>query len=90
MATFQIFKPERDLSNATNCRPIALTSVLSKVMERLVNRRLLDYLETRAEFATAQTRGLRGSCAIDQLVRLETVVRTAFAKEEHISPYFLI
>jgi len=38
-------KPGKDTSSPTNYRPIALTSCVCKVMERMVNNRLVWYLE---------------------------------------------
>ena len=38
-------KPAKDTSNPNNYRPIALTSCLCKVMERMVNNRLVWFLE---------------------------------------------
>ena len=35
-----------DKSNPSNYRPIALTSVLSKIMESIINKRLLSFLES--------------------------------------------
>ena len=40
-----IGKPNKDLSNPDNYRPIALTSCLSKIMERIINNRLSWWLE---------------------------------------------
>ena len=82
-------KPNKKDSDPLNYRPISLTSVLCKIMERLINRRLLDYLERVPEFARLQTGGLEGRSCEDQLVRLENVVRTGFAKEQHtVSVFF--
>ena len=39
-------KPGKDPTNPTNYRPTALTSCICKTMERMINRRLLWYLES--------------------------------------------
>ena len=38
-------KPGKDHQNSTNFRPIALTSCICKTVERMVNERLIHYLE---------------------------------------------
>src|SRR5271170_5875753 len=47
-------KPGRDLGQIKNWRPICLTSVLGKVMEKLVNRRMMWYLEETNFFLEEQ------------------------------------
>lgn len=42
-----IRKPGKDPTNPANYRPIALTSHMCKVMERMITERLTYYLETR-------------------------------------------
>ena len=51
-------KPEKDRSDPNNYCPIALTSCLCKTMERMVNNRLVYYLEFRdmGERGTGQQR----------------------------------
>ena len=41
-----IAKPGKDSSNATNYRPIALTSCVCKTLERMINTRLVWFLES--------------------------------------------
>ena len=76
-------KPGKDASDPTNYRPIALTSCVCKVMERMVNNRLVWYLE-RNKIITATQSGFRkGRNTTDQLVRLESFVREAFIQKQH-------
>ena len=42
-----IYKLEKYHSNSTNYRPISLTSSSSKLLERLINKTLMDYLEIK-------------------------------------------
>src|SRR5271170_7212650 len=47
-------KPGRDLKDFKNWRPICLTSVLGKILERLINRRLMWHLEASGYFLEQQ------------------------------------
>ena len=81
-------KPGKDLSDPFNYRPIALTSCLCKLMEKLVNKRLIWFLETN-EFLTQYQSGFRKNrSTYDHLTRLETFIRQAFIKGEHVTVIF--
>ena len=81
-------KPHKDHTNPTNYRPIALTSCLCKLMEKLVNKRLMWYLETENKLSKFQSGFRKGRSTIDQLIRLETFIRNAFIREEHATVIF--
>ena len=81
-------KPGKDHTNPTNYRPIALTSCLCKTMERMVNNRLVYYLEHNAILTEYQSGFRRHRSTIDQIIRLESVVREAFIKKEHTVAIF--
>ena len=49
-----ISKPGKDYSNPANYRPIALTSCFCKTMERMVNKRLVWYLESNKLITNSQ------------------------------------
>ena len=81
-------KPGKDSTNPTNYRPIALTSCICKTMERIVNDRLVWFLEKNKLIAAVQSgfRNQRGT--LDHLVRFETFIREAFIKKEHVVSVF--
>lgn len=81
-------KPNKDHSSPINYRPIALTSVLCKTLEKLINNRLLDYLETAPGFGSKQCGGLRKRSTIDHLLRLETVIRNSYVNNSHLVSVF--
>ena len=68
-------KPGKDTSDPTNYRPIALTSCVCKVMERMVNNRLVWYLEINKIITPTQSGFRKGRSTTDQLVRLESYPR---------------
>ena len=81
-------KPGKDSSNPLNYRPIALTSVLCKIFERMVNARLLETLELNRLLSPIQCGGRRNRSCLDLLTVLENQVRTAFSKQEHLVSVF--
>ena len=75
-------KPGKDHAEPTNYRPIALTSCLCKTLERIINRRLVWYLESNNLITKLQS-GFRAERSTnDNLVRLENFIRDAFIKRE--------
>jgi len=83
-----IAKPSKDSTDPTSYRPITLTSCLCKVMESMINTRLVWYLE-KLKLITPVQSGFRKQCSTtDQLVRLETFVREAFVNKQHAVAIF--
>ena len=81
-------KPNRDLSDPTNYRPIALTSCLCKTMERMVNDRLVWVLESKKLISKFQCGFRKDHSTLDHLVRLEHFIREAFAKKKQVLAVF--
>jgi ribonuclease HI len=81
-------KKDKDPKNINNYRPIALTSCLCKLMEKIVNARLVWYLETSDALAPEQYGFRKFRSTTDVLVRLETYIREAFARKQHVYAVF--
>lgn len=81
-------KPGKDLYSSNSYRPIALTSCICKTVERMVNERLVWVLEKKGLLNRFQCGFRKGRGTIDQLVRLETFVRDAFARKQHLVAVF--
>jgi len=81
-------KPDKDHTNPTNYRPIALTSCVCKTMERMINNRLIHFLESNDLLANIQCGFRRQRGTLDHLVRLESFVRNAFINKQHAVSLF--
>ena len=81
-------KPGKDHSDPGNFRPIALTSRLCKMMERMINARLMWSLESQGLLSEKQCSFRKNHSTLDLLIRFETFIRNAFIKKEHVLTIF--
>ena len=82
-------KPRKDSSLPGSYRPIALTSCLCKLMEKMVNVRLVWYLERKGLLTPAQCGFRQMHSTVDALVRMESSICEAFAaKKHHVTIFF--
>ena len=81
-------KPGKDHSDPNNYRPISLTSCICKLMERLINNRLMWYLEKLNLLNNHQCGARQNRSTIDQLVRLDAYIREALARNLHAVAVF--
>jgi len=81
-------KPAKDASNSNNYRPTVLTSCLCKLMERMINNRLVWFLE-RNKLVTPLQCGFRKQLSTTHhLVRLESFIREDFIQRQHAVAVF--
>ena len=59
-------------------------SCLCKILEKMINGRLVEYMEHNKIFSEIQCGFGRFKSMIDHLVRINTFVRKGFAKDEKI------
>jgi potassium voltage-gated channel Eag-related subfamily H protein 8 len=81
-------KPDKDRTDACSYRPIALTSCICKTMERIVNTRLVYYLEANGCISDVQSGFRKQRSTTDHLVRLESSIREGLANGEHVVVVF--
>ena len=81
-------KPGKDPAEHYNYRLIALTSCLCKTLERIINKRLTWFLESNNLISRFQSGFRSDRSTTDNLVRLETFIRDAFIKKEHVVAVF--
>lgn len=82
-------KPNRDHSGVAGYRPITLLSCVGKLMERLVGRRLVHFLESNASFTCLQTGFRRGRSTADALVLIKSCISGALSHHAHCVTVYL-
>ena len=81
-----ILKPGKDPQQSSSYRPIALISCLSKILEKILNKRLMWYLEKNNLINKSQCGFRRGRSTTDHLTRLTTDIQeTLVDNKYHIS-----
>ena len=76
-------KPQKNATIPTNYRPIALTSCICKTMERMINDRLVWYIESNKLLTIYQSGFRKHRSTIDHLIKLESFIRESFVRGEH-------
>ena len=79
-----ILKPGKDPHIISSYRPIALTSCLSKTMQRMVNERLCKVLESKKKMNKKQSGFRKCHSTYDALTRLETNIRETYLRNEYL------
>jgi potassium voltage-gated channel Eag-related subfamily H protein 8 len=77
-------KPGKDHSEPSNYRHIALTRCVCKTMERMINARLVWFLESNGLLSNIQCGLRQGRSTLDHLLRFETFIRNALTKKENV------
>ena len=72
-----ILKPGTDPTNPQSYRPISLTSVMCKIMERMITNRLVWFLERNNLINNAQSAYRKARSTLDQLSRLHDSIHKA-------------
>ena len=75
-------KPNKDHTDPLSYRSIALTSCLCKVLERMINARLIWYLEKYRILDRSQCGFRKHRSTTDHLVSLERYLRDAFTQRQ--------
>ena len=79
-----ILKPGKDPKNAINYRPISLISCLCKVMERMVNRRIMYFLEKNEIISNRQFAFQKHKSTMDNIIVLESYISEAFLEGKDV------
>ena len=84
-----ILKPGKNAAQPGSYRPIALTAVLCKIMERMVTDRLVYKLEKEGWFTPKQSGFRRGRNTMDSVLSLEADIKKAMINKEGVVAMFL-
>jgi hypothetical protein len=78
-----VLKPLKIPTEPLSYRPVALTSCLCKIMERIIHSRLSWYLEKNQLLSPTQSGFRKKRGTIDNLVRLEHSIQSALHNEQY-------
>ncbi|GBL85216.1 RNA-directed DNA polymerase from mobile element jockey [Araneus ventricosus] len=78
----------KDPQNSSNYRPIALTSCLCKLLERMVNECLVYILQKKNILSEFQSGFRYRRSPQDDVLQLETAIRDAFVSKKHLVSIF--
>ena len=81
-------KPGKDANQATSYRPIALSSCICKIMEKMINTRLMWYLEKNGCLSPNQFGFRKHRSTLDPLIKLTNHIQQGFAKEKQTIAVF--
>ena len=82
------FKPGKDPESPRNYRPIALTSCICKLFERMVNDRLVWYLESKNLLSNRQFGFRKNKSTLDPLLMISREIQNAFAIQNEVIGVF--
>ena len=75
-------KPNKNATDASSYRPIALTSCICKLMENMINVRLVWYLEKNNLISPFQFGFRKNRSTLDPLLRLSNQIQQGFANHK--------
>ena len=84
-----ILKPGKDSTRCSSYRPIALISCLSKILEKILNKRLMWYLEKHNLIDKSQCGFRQGRSTTDHTTRLTSDIQEALVNNEYHISIFL-
>lgn len=84
-----LLKPNKQSSDPTSYRPIALASVLAKIAEHLVKNRLEWFLEHNNLLSNSQFGFRKSKSTMDSLAIFTTDIRVSFSRNDSLVAAFL-
>ena len=84
-----LFKGKGSRSNPFNYRLVSVTSILSRIMERVVKSRMTSFLEDKGFFSNAQSGFRRGRSTFDNIYILQRAIYQQLQHKKHLPIAFL-
>ena len=84
-----ILKPDKDPKDPKSYRPISLLSCLFKVLDTIINNRIMWFLEKNNLLNKCQSGGRRGRSTMDHVGTIATEIQKAFATQKYHVSVFL-
>jgi hypothetical protein len=84
-----MLKQGKDRSDLNSYRPIALSNCISKLLEKIVNKRLVWYLEHKIILSKAQSGFRRGMSTEDHIAFLQDMINKVLAVRQHLVVIFI-
>lgn len=81
-------KPGKDHTDCNNYRPISLTNTLCKLLEKIINCRLMWFLETNNLINKLQFGFRRNRSTVDNLIILENEIQQSLSSRNHFIAIF--
>lgn len=79
-----ILKPNKPKDSVLSYRPISLTCTMCKLLEKIINRRLIWFLEKNNILASEQCGFRRNRSTTDNIVSLESEIHKAFINKQKL------
>ena len=87
--TVPILKKGKSKTSKTSYRPISLLSCFGKTLERIINRRLMWFLESRQLISKEQTAYRKNRSTDDHLVYIAQSIENAFQEKKKVIAIFV-
>lgn len=83
-----ILKDGKPKAQISSYRPISLTCTMGKLLEKIINKRLMWILERRNLISPLQSGFRQGRSTIDNIINLESEIQESFANKEILVAIF--
>ena len=84
-----VLKPDKNATDPLSYRPISLISCLCKILDKIINKRLVWFIEKNNLIRHYQSGSREGRNTLDNLGEIVTEIQHAFAQQKYHVSLFL-